>query len=381
MQRGRVFTVFEVDCRFGLPLRRPFLMQYQGERAAVILLAERSPLEFVDPTNSISAAVHKESADRPFRLAKPLGLPEDAKVFMQALTVAPKDIKLDSPEAASAVLAKASVLAIFDPLGSAISVRSRMTTEVAIAVERTQAQWRSLGKDKFDETHAAIWDEFVRTYQMITGDVRPPYWNDGHRLMVVKQGFVPYEEGTEAKDWHERLQSSCDGIPVDRHRVTSSYAQEGAFRFNVDEANEVMRRFLQGGVPVPLSRETLAGAQRAVDLHRSGKTSIIECTMAMEIAVSEVVAEAKLRAGVSKKKLDEYKKEVGLGYQLNVDLPMLLSPLSNEERSLIGAADAVRKRRNAIIHEGIQPSRQEGEQAVAAIRKLLDMLRSRGYSV
>ena len=84
---------------------------------------------------------------------------------------------------------------------------------------------------------------------------------------------------------------------------------------------------------------------------------------------------------MSKKKLDEYKKEVGLGYQLNVDLPMILAPLTIDERGIIGAADAVRKRRNLIVHEGVQPTREEGQQAVSAVRVLLDFLHSRGYRV
>ncbi|MBL8288631.1 MAG: hypothetical protein JNL85_11670 [Rubrivivax sp.] len=372
--------MFDVECRFGLPLRKAFALQVRGDRAAVVLLRERAPLEFVDPTNSVVSAVGS-SQSRPFALAKPLALPATDKVYFQAMTLGSKDTKFDSPEAVQALMSNASILAVFDPLETAVSLRSKIGTEVAIVVERTEAEWKALGPSKFDEAHSAIWDEFVRTYQMVTADVRPPYWNDGHRLLIVKQGWVRYDEPAQALDWQARLTLPCEAIPIDRHRVSSSYAMEGKFQFDTQAATAMIERYFAAGVPVPLSRETLAGAQRAVDLHRSGKTAIVECTIALEIAVAEVVSAAKVKAGVSKKKLDEYKKEIGLGYQVNVDLPMLLAPLSDDERQVLGAADAVRKRRNEIIHAGAQPTREEGEQAVKAVRTLLDLLRSRGFKV
>jgi hypothetical protein len=359
MRRGRVFTVFNVDCRFGLPLRKAFALQFRGERAAVALLRDRAPLEFVDPTNSFHPDVGS-SQTLPLPLAKPLALPTTGEVLLQARTVGSKDMKFDKPEAVQALMSSASILAVFDPLEAAVSLRSKIGTEVAIIVERTEGQWKALGPNKFDEAHSAIWDEFVRTYQMVTADVRPPYWDDGHRLMVVKQGWVPYDEGAQLLEWQKRLGQPCEAIPIDRYRVVSTYAMEGNFQFDTGAATATIERYLAEGVPVPLSRETLAGAQRAVELHRSGKTAIVECTIALEIAVSEVVSAAKMEAGVSKKKLDEYKKEIGLGYQMNVDLPMLAGPLSDDERQVLGAADAVRKRRNEIIHAGAQPTCEEG---------------------
>ena len=376
---GRVFTIFEIDCRFGLPLGCPFLLQVAGNNASVVLLRELAPLEFVDPSNYLEIDLGKD-ATRPFRCARPVALPETKDVALQAMTVVPRDTKLDSPEATRAAMANATLLAIFEPLGMAASLRSRLSTEVAIVVERTHPEWSALGKGQFDESHAEIWDEFIRTYHMVTGDVRPPLWNDSHRLMVVKQGWIPYETTSES-DWKKRIAVPAEQIPIDRHRVVSSYAQEGTFSFDRAEADAIMRRYFADARPVPLGRETLSGALRAVDLNRSGKTAVVECTIALEIAVSEVVTAAKLKGGVSKKKLDEYKKEVGIGYQLNVDLPIILAPFSDADRQILGAADAVRKRRNQIIHEGTQATREEGQQAVAAVRALLNLLHTKGYLV
>ena len=196
MRSGRIFTIFSVDCRFGLPVRKPFFLHASGQRAAVILLREFAPLEFVDPSNSLDPAW--ESEDKPgFRLAKPVAIPETDKVYVQWIGMVPTDINLKSPDSLRAAMAEARVLVVFEPLGNAASLRSCLSTEIAIAVECTQAEWEALPKGKFDERHAEVWDEFVRTYHMVTADVRPPFWNDGHRLMVVKQGWIPYEQEAE----------------------------------------------------------------------------------------------------------------------------------------------------------------------------------------
>jgi len=380
LKLGRIFTVFAHDCRFGLPLTKPFVLHVAGSPAAVILLREFAPLEFVDPTNSLEAALGPDSI-RPFRTTKPLAIPDTRDVFLQAITVMPKDTKLDSPEVMREAIADASFLAIFSPLGDAVSLRSRFSTEIAIAVECSEGEWRALPKGKLDDRHVEVWDEFVRTYHMVTADVRPAFWDDSHRLVVVKQGWVPYETAAEHLDPSARLGTPISGVPIDRHQVMSSYNQDGKFSFDRIAADEVMRRYFAGKRPVPLGRETLSGAQRAVELFRTGKTAVIECTIAIEVAVEEVVTAEKLKRGVSKTKLDEYKNEVGLGYQLNVDLPMILAPLTDSERTILGAADAVRKRRNEIVHRGAQPDREEGQRAVGTVRSLLDLLRARGYHV
>jgi hypothetical protein len=341
---------------------------------------EAAPIEFIDPANSLSAS-RPGASSSPFVTSRPVSLPETDKIFFQALTLAPADTKLDSPEKVDQLLSAANIMVVFDPLGQAASLRSRLTTEILVLVECSEADWKLLPKGKLDTTHIDVWDEFVKTYHMITSDVRPPFWNDSHRLMIVKQGWVPYTSETESLEWTQRLVYRLDPVPIDRHEVNSAYAQEGQFRFDRSQADDLMRRYFAAGAPVPLGRETLSGALKATDVHRSGKTAIIECTIALEVAVAEVVAQAKLKLGVSKKKLDEYKKEVGLGYQLNVDLPMILAPLADSDRQLIGAADAVRKRRNEIIHQGAQATQEEGSQAVAAVRALLDLLRSRGHTV
>ena len=337
-------------------------------------------MEFVDPANQLEQA-SEPSATLPFRTTKPIALPDTKDVFFQAMTVTSTDADLKSPDVLQGLLAKPSLLAVFNPLGHAASLRTRMSTEIAIAVESTDREWQRLHKGQFDSRHIEAWDEFVRTYQMITADVRPPLWGDSHRLVIVKQGWVTYDPGIAEEDVRIRLASTIPPVPIDRHQVISSYSQEGTFPFERVAADEVMRRYLSEGRPVPLSRETLSGALRAVDLYRSGKTAVIECTIAIEAAVSELVADEKLKRGVSKKKLDEYKKEVGIGYQLNVDLPMLLAPLTPQERGLIGAVDSIRKRRNAVIHEGAQPDREEGQRAVAVVRDFLNFLRVRGYLV
>jgi hypothetical protein len=375
MRNGRIFSVFTIDTRFGLPLLKPYVFECIGRMVAVTLLKEITALDFVDPTNSIEIV---PAATPPFRFSKPIGVPGTEEIYMQQMSAGPEGA-FDSQESMSAMLSRSLTLLVFDPLTTEASVRTRLSTRVVAAVECREADWQALGNE-LDATYPLIWDEFVKAYQRVTSDSRPPLWDENHRLVVIQQGWVPYSAADSEKDEIHRLQLPAE-IGVHRFSVMSTYHREGLFNFELDDADKKLRQFFSTKKPVPLSSVILARAHRAVDTHRSGATAIIEATIALEIAVSRTLTEIKLQKGVAKRKLNDYAKEVGIGYQMNVEIPLLLGPLSDKEKEIIGIADAVRKQRNDVVHKGVQPSREEGQAAVAAVHAVLELLRLRQFDV
>ena len=82
----------------------------------------------------------------------------------------------------------------------------------------------------------------------------------------------------------------------------------------------------------------------------------------------------KLKLGASKSKLDDFEEEVPFSYMLNIECPVLIGNLTDDERQTIGEMDRIRKKRNAIIHKGEEVSEQEALEAIRAgegIRSLL----------
>lgn len=139
---GRIVTVFSIDCRFGLPLGQPYSLRVKGVESAIWLVREFSAMEFVDPSNQVMPSIGQDGSV-PYQTSKPVVLPETKNVLFQAMTVRSRDKDLQSTE----VLSGSSVLVIFDPLENAASLRTRLCTEIVIAVEGSEREWIQAPKD------------------------------------------------------------------------------------------------------------------------------------------------------------------------------------------------------------------------------------------
>jgi len=98
---------------------------------------------------------------------------------------------------------------------------------------------------------------------------------------------------------------------------------------------------------------------------------------ATELAIAQFVNKAKIAKGVSKAKLEDFRRDIGISYMINVDLPLVLHPLAVNERKIIQNVDAVRKKRNDVVHEGAAVSKEEALFAINAASDLFKLLKER----
>lgn len=379
---GRLFTNFTRACSFRLPTQQPYVLTCKGFKAAIVLERELAPVEFIDPTNRFE--LQYRGSDLIAWPVKPVSLPDTKDIQYQFLCFPSEDLKRriaddpTRPEVREEMMQDSSALVVFDARGERQTLRSFLATEVTITIECREKEIPSEG---LDDRYVEVWNEFVRTYHTLTMDVAAPLWDTFEGVIVIKQSWVAYPESAAALQPDARLTAGGDRGSFKRYVIAgATFIPPKVDEVALDAA---MRAIFAEGIPVPLSRQTLSGAQRAVSVNRSGKTAVIEAALAMEILVSELVIQHKLsvKDGVSKKKLDEYKKEVGIAYKLNVDLPMILAPMSPEDRQVLAAADAVRKLRNDVVHNTAQPTHEQGEKAVKAVRELFNMLRRHQFKV
>ena len=80
-------------------------------------------------------------------------------------------------------------------------------------------------------------------------------------------------------------------------------------------------------------------------------------------------------------KWKEYKNEVSISYKLNVEMPVFLDNLRDDERQVISRVDGLRKQRNKVAHGAKFVSDAEAKEAVAGAGALFDMLIARGIAV
>ena len=136
---------------------------------------------------------------------------------------------------------------------------------------------------------------------------------------------------------------------------------------------EVLSLALVQGKPLKEESRLLEKAFEEADLHRNYKYAFLESFIVAESVISMALRKIKQDKGVSKTKLKEYAKEVGIGYQINVEIPVLFDNLTDNERQILGSINKIRKIRNEVIHEGISVSEETALEAINSVSKLIEM--------
>jgi len=111
-----------------------------------------------------------------------------------------------------------------------------------------------------------------------------------------------------------------------------------------------------------------------LELDKDPKMILLELFIYTETQIYQYIKKRKIDLGVSKNKLKDYETEVGIGYMINIELPMLIPEIDSNTRQVIGELDKVRKLRNKIVHNNFIPTKKEVVNAIKSIEKFLSYI-------
>lgn len=231
-----------------------------------------------------------------------------------------------------------------------------------------------------EQFHVEALKIFLDSYRIVSKDVRIQQLNSiTQEKLVVFQGFADYlaEEVNESPpkrltknrkinlgvklvcvaDWTESAPSSTSEIE----------------RFSI----ELRDRLNQNAKAFPEEYWLLKAYEELV-IRKNAKYALLEAFIAAESAIRNALTSLKLSKGVSKGKLDNYANEIGIGYMINIELPMLIENITDHERKLLGEVDRIRKLRNSIMHTASTVNDNEAGKALNAIHSMIKMLYYRG---
>jgi len=237
---------------------------------------------------------------------------------------------------------------------------------------------RIIGDDEF-AFHDRTLQAFVRVYRHVSRDVS--VLMPDRLLRDVPIGMVcavPYSEeelGLTPKERLLRPRVLQFGVKRMSTAEFAKYLPKLAPQ-TMKNTSAMEARFRRG----VLYDESLDGLLRALEelsIEESPKWALLEAFTVVELVTARFVNDAKLAKGVSKNKLDMYRKDIGISYMLNVDLPLLLAPLTEGEKKVIQRANTLGGRRNKVVHEGAVVSKDEAREAINAAYELLELLRHR----
>jgi len=219
--------------------------------------------------------------------------------------------------------------------------------------------------------HEQVLDHFINLYRCITNDVKITAKSRIRRnIPVVLVAVVVYDKDELNLSPEERLYKARNlgfvlrqlsiaefthELPKVTHDVEEASGQMSALRFSADQI-------------------ALVDAYEELLIDRNFRSAFLSAFTIGEVIVRKYLYQLKLKRGASKGKLDEFEAEIPFSYLLNVELPILIGNLTDEERQILGAVDRARKRRNAIIHKGEDVSQQEVVDTLNAVKNLRGLL-------
>lgn len=119
--------------------------------------------------------------------------------------------------------------------------------------------------------------------------------------------------------------------------------------------------------------ELYAAGLMQMNYYNNFKLAIIETFVAVEILVVRISDEQKRKRGVSKTKINDYKKSIDVGYRMDVELKLFFN-FNDKEELLLGKVTRARAIRNKIMHANYQINEKEIKNIIESINEFLLML-------
>ncbi|MGB9454578.1 MAG: hypothetical protein WCB12_00920 [Bryobacteraceae bacterium] len=96
--------------------------------------------------------------------------------------------------------------------------------------------------------------------------------------------------------------------------------------------------------------------------------------MACDGAAVDYLRGVKEMKGLSKSAIDKYDAQPSMARRLNIDLPLLMPEFDDRKMATVRAIDAVRRKRNGIVHSGDSATAAEAAAAIKAANDFVKLL-------
>lgn len=365
---------------FRLPVPGSYFFNNSGRNALLTLEKRIAPVEVIDFTNEMIPCTSEKEEIYTLKsnICSPSG--ECDHIFFSIFSmnegsefldkIKENKVKLSSiPHHFTADLSGVSVNRFYE---------TRYWTEISVGFEIEEGSENS--NEVIDRIFQSIFDYFVRAYRVVRKDSRIVSLEEIQEPILWFVGVIKFTEEELSLPWEKRFLKFRE-VNFSHHR-TVHFPHASEKYYGADEKTGAINldQFFRKNIEPSLAQELYIRAQQAIQSNLF-RYAVLDAFTAIETATTNILEGFKVKKGVSKAKLENYRTEVTMAYKLNIEMPICLEPVSEGEKGILGNADKLRKLRNEIIHKGKTPSKEEAEESLKASRKLLDMFINRGFEV
>lgn len=216
---------------------------------------------------------------------------------------------------------------------------------------------------------------FLSHYKLITHDVGVEY---PERILsnipVPAVAIVPYSAAELAMEPVERLSTTRSvRFTYPNHDIGELFGRAMDPTWDLKASQRILQERLTQDRPIATGESTLLEAYDELRTRQNPKFALLLAFFGIEESVSSFLKSWKLNSGVSNTVLGRYSKDVGIGYRIEVELPIALGGEATAT-PIIERANRIRKKRNGVVHKGEGVTEQEALDAITALHELLALL-------
>jgi|GEM_PF-4358180 len=176
----------------------------------------------------------------------------------------------------------------------------------------------------------------------------------------------------------EEYLKSTSGLPFTRTSVVvEQVGRSGMTGAGQDQIDELSTNFKKS-IREKLSIEDSFLASALVELSKQHhKFALLEAFIAVEGVVERFLTQKKKETNVAQKNLDDFKRETGIGYQTNIEIPLALGKVDDAYVKLLENLNGVRRTRNKIVHDGLSIDHIVAAEAIGVCREYIQFLQSK----
>jgi uncharacterized protein (DUF4415 family) len=159
--------------------------------------------------------------------------------------------------------------------------------------------------------------------------------------------------------------------------VVEQVGRSGMTGASEDQIDELSRNF-KNSIREKLRIEDSFLASALVELSKQHhKFALLEAFIAVEGVVERCLIEKRKGTNVSQRVIDDFKRETGIGYQTNIEIPLALGKVDDAYIKLVENLNGVRRTRNKIVHDGLSIDYSVAADAIAVCTKYIQFLQSK----
>jgi hypothetical protein len=199
--------------------------------------------------------------------------------------------------------------------------------------------------------------------------------SNSSQSLVLKQNFFEIKKEKDLQEYIKKgtfWNLSATSIFLE---ASGAHGMKGADATYIKQMTQILDKEIKNN----LSPEESFISSAYQELQKGNlRYAYLEVFLAIEVSVEKFLTDRKAMTKMPDNILSDYSRETGIGYQTNVEIPLIIGEVNKDYILLIKEINKIRKIRNGIVHKGIEVDAKQVNHAIDHIVAYTNFLKNVG---